>query len=847
MPMKKIIILFCIIGFIFNQHVNGQCTTETGGVVCPSTPSFTSKGNKIVQYAWDSLKITSNSIFGLVDSNATTDYMIVEVLTKSHQNVQVWAKHSNWQQTKYNYNNYTFSGQAGNEDVTYAGYKNGTTISILGDSCAAITDTFYVYFRKICEYANKSSSLHAGKQEWIGEVFKDIPGNNSRFWGNTYNQPLNFSMDLGYTAPIYENNCPTCSASSHADSFRISFYADTFLSRGFYQVICNTSNNLEVYTGAGSFRIFKHLSDGASFPIKRKTPLIVPQGAGGNNPFLSAITSTGRISYHVYKDTGTFKAAFNLCRMDGDYSWGDNKWNAYVFDLGSPEYEGDVYQGWFNTDSSNFAYNWESSFPTVRQQSCGISMDGDHYRVRFAMKKNFALGKYKIRVRSKQGGNTILTDLNGMTGYYIANVAEWQVNGYDITSPYLYLAGDTGLTINVVKDSGNLCRISFVSCREPKNPGNITTNRDTVCVGGQVTLTVDTADGTETQWFKKACGGTGGLYIGSGASITVTMDTSTTFYVRNRNLAIAGSDTLNKLDLYSPNCSSKRITVVAVPSVPTAPIAQNACDNTSHIFTFNSVNAGSGGNQIQWALASNFGSYHQQSSGTNIIDTVALGKKDTIWIRSYSSSGGCFSSAVSTYAKNWHSPLGVILPEPSVVCTDTIYTFHFDTIRIDGYGNHIVWSLDSLFVDSHTLGTSAYNVNINGTVGTMDTIWWRSVSDTTGCRSKAIYTTGGWVNCLPTQVIEFSKYNNIAILQVDDVLKFRVLNYVRCSRDSANFNYRLLDTSGRVELITWSAVKYAPDGSYYLDNLGSLSAGTSYILEFAVENRKRYDYKIKMN
>lgn len=844
--MKKIIILLSLISFILNHDLHGQCTTETGGVVCPSIPSFASKGNKIVKFAWDSLKITSNSTFGLVDSNATTDYMIVEVLTKSHQNVQVWAKHSNWQHTKYNYNNYTFSGQAGNEDVTYAGYKNGITISILGDSCMAITDTFYVYFRKICEYANKSSSLDAGKQEWVGEVFKEVPGNNARFWGNTYNQALNFTMDIGSGVPTYSNSCPACSASSNVDSFKLVFYMDTNFARGFYKVICNTPNNLEVWTG-GSNRIFSHLSDGRSFQVKRTTALLIPSSETAGLPNLNACNAPGKLTYTLKKDTGNLKADISFCKMDGDYSWGLNKWSAYVFERNNTNWEREVYQGWFETDTDNFAYNWGTGQPSVRQQSCGVSMGDSNFTVRFLMKKTFLIGKYKIRVRSGAGGGTMLTNLNGGPTYYVYNTADYNVGGYDITSPYLNLSGDTGIIIALYKINGNTSRISFVSCREPKNPGNITVSRDTVCVGGQVTLSVDTADGTETQWFKKACGGTGGLYIGSGASITVTMDTSTTYYVRNRNLAVAGSDTLNKLDLYSPNCSSKRIAVVAVPSAPTAPIAQNACDNTSHIFTFNSVNAGSGGDQIQWALTSNFSGYHQQPNGTNIVDTVALGKKDTIWIRSYSSSGGCASSVVSTYVKNWHSPLGVILPEPSVLCTDTIYTFHFDTIRIDGYGNHIVWSLDSLFVDSHTLGTTAYNVNINGTVGTMDTIWWRSVSDTTGCRSNAIYTTGGWVNCLPTQVIEFSIYNNIATLQVDEVLKFRVLNYVRSSRDSAYFRYHLLDTSGRVELIAWSAVKYAPDGSYYLDNLGSLSAGALYILEFAVDNRKRYNYKIKMN
>lgn len=847
--MKKLVVLLGLIVFAFDDKLIAQCTTETGGSVCATEQSYVSKGSAItVRYGWDSLKITGNTAFVLRDSINNSDYMIVQIQTHSRKNTEVWALHSNWNFTKYNYNNYTWNGYSNNEDIKYAGYKSGTTIRIYGDSCIPLTDTFYVYYRKICEYKNKSSILDAGKQEWVGEVFKDIPGNNSRFWGNTYNQSINFSMDMGRGAPVYENNCPNCSVSSNVDSFNIKFYIDTVLPRGFYRIICNTRSLINLRS-TGSIGIFSTTGSYARAAVKKSVPLIVPTGSVGqpnlnNVPY--SISYNGRLTYEVYKDTGEFQADINICKMDGDFTWGINKWNAYVFETKNPNFNGEAYQGWFQNDSNAFSYNWGTGKPTINQQSCGVSMGDSNFTIRFFRKQDFSPGRYKIRVRSGSGGGVQLANINGGTTYSIGGAADWQITGYDVTSAYMNFSGDTGIILYLYKINGNTSRLSYVSCREPKNPGNITATRDTACVGGQVTLTVDTADGTETQWFKKACGGTG-LYVGSGASITVTMDTSTTFYVRNRNFAVAGSDTLNKLDMYSLSCSSKRIIVVAVPSAPTAPTAQNACDNQAHVFTFNSVNAGSGGNQIQWALNSSFSPYHQQGSGGSIIDTVGLGKKDTIWVRSRSSSGGCVSSSITTFAKNWYRPLGIILPDPSVSCADTAYAFHFDTIHVGGYGNHIVWSLDSLLIDSHTLGSTAINVNINGAAGAMDTIWWWSVSDTTGCRSNVTYSSGGWVNCLPTQVVEFSKFNNLATLQVIDVLKFRVINYVRSLKDSADFKYHILDTSGRTELISWEPVKYAPDGSYYLDNLSGLPTGVLYRLEFAIDNRNRFWYKIKMN
>lgn len=524
---------------------------------------------------------------------------------------------------------------------------------------------------------------------------------------------------------------------------------DTILPRGFYQIICNTPNDLTLSCKGGGSEIFNYWTNGNSKSTKTANRLIRPSTNGGKPGDLYAITTTGKWLYQLKTDTGSVTANFSICKMDGDYTWGNNKWNAYVYDYNNPVYDGYGYQGTFTSDSATFAYSWPTQ-PTLNNYTCGVTMDDSSYLVTFLMRKNFQPGKYKVRVKSQQGGQCFLSDSNGVVKYYISNTGI--ASSYDVTSPFITFSGDTFFTATVYKYTTSTAKLSFVSCREPKDPGHITVSRDTACVGDQVTLTADTADGTETQWYKKSCAGTGGLYIGSGASITVTMDTSTTFYVRNRNRTYASGDTTNSLDLYSVNCSSKRIIAVPYPSAPTAPTAQSRCSSGSEIFTFSGVNAGNNGNQVQWSTSSSFTNCQTITSGGTFNDTVSNGNTDTIRLRSKRSDGGCVSSAVVTTAANHANPSPPIAPPSQSVCSDTAYTFVFDSLQVGVGGDSIEWALDSAFSSNITIANNG-RIELVVQSNTIDTIWLRTYASATGCRSIKTH-----VSCrvgFPTQQFYF--------------------------------------------------------------------------------------------
>ncbi len=294
-------------------------------------------------------------------------------------------------------------------------------------------------------------------------------------------------------------------------------------------------------------------------------------------------------------------------------------------------------------------------------------MNNSYFKVHFLMKKNFAAGQYKFRVRSASGGSLRICDRSNATGTSVFSTGTG--TSYDQTSSYYTLSGDTFLRLIVYKQTAN-SRISFNYAREPKLAGHLSITAggggygDTVCAGSAITLTADTADGTETQWYIKVAAGSastsatvsGAILVGTGSSITVTPDSSTTYYVRNRYYSQLSSDTLNVLDVYSANWTTRRLIRVSVPSAPTAPASQTVCSDTAVTFVFDSLVAGAGGDQIEWATNSNFSGSNIVSSGSDVSVTVGVGETDTVWLRSRVSSAGCVSSAITTVLTNNTNP-----------------------------------------------------------------------------------------------------------------------------------------------------------------------------------------------
>ncbi|NBP29730.1 MAG: hypothetical protein EBV23_09160, partial [Flavobacteriia bacterium] len=101
-------------------------------------------------------------------------------------------------------------------------------------------------------------------------------------------------------------------------------------------------------------------------------------------------------------------------------------------------------------------------------------------------------------------------------------------------------------------------------------PTSITASSASICAGQSVTLTANGTMGTQN-WYTGACGGT---FIGSGASITVTPSSTTTYFVNNNSNGQA-----------SPSCASLTITVNPSPPAPTVNGNLVLCGSGSTVLT----------------------------------------------------------------------------------------------------------------------------------------------------------------------------------------------------------------------------------------------------------------------
>ncbi len=731
-----------------------QCCQYNNGHICMATSiSSTNQGNLYAGSGWKSVTINSNSKhqFKVYDTlYATNDNRTIyfEFYTCSSQDLQLIMQPANGYfstANRRNSNNHNCGSNANDEQASYPCPANTYLyLYVLGDSCNNTSGSFTLYYRTRC----KTNSLETvfPENNWRGYVYnyRVDPNYGNQYMGSYADEQKNFTYNFGSSQPPVISNCAMCPDSSYIDndSFNIYYRMRYGIQDGYYRIICNTPSDLTLsaHNGTNTYNLMTFLNTNGQFPVKSGTF------------FIDSIDPlAGKWIYYTQKDTGSLKADISICRMNGDFKnmFGINEWKAYVFDSagvnppGAPYFwRNSYYQGTFVAPKL-LAYDWTTDQPPMTGERCGCTMNNIYYNVLFNMKTNFTPGRYKFRLRLPGGGNLNLLNKSGNSTQTILNT--YIGGAYDVTSSFYTLNTDTLLQLRAFKytDPGKL---SYNHCREPKNPGGIrvnsnalTTGNDTVCIGAAVTLYADTADGSETQWYVKNCGSSIG-YIGSGASITVTPDSNTTYYVRNRNYCVNSNDTLNKLDLLSQACASKRVIRVAAPSALSAPAAQTTCSTGSHTFTFSSVTSGSGGNQIEWAKNSAFTGSSIVSSGSNINVTVSAGVRDTVWFRSRLSSGGCVSSSVFTMLANNANPSVPTAPSAQSVCSDSSHTFTFSNVTAGSGGNQIEWATNSNFTGSTTV-SSGSNIQHAVSSNSSTTLYLRSKVSSTGCLSSAVSTT----------------------------------------------------------------------------------------------------------
>ena len=767
----------CCALLCYTAELGAQCM-PANNYVCNGNPNFVSRGNKPATDQWKSVTVTQTGFHYLTvyDSAlglSNTNELLYELKTcgtgKIQLHCQQYGGYNSANAVKQNADNYTCGGGAYNEHMFFTGQN--CVVHILGDSCLGTTDTFTLYYRVFCRpLANKNSY---GNQVWRSNIYNSGLWTLEKYTGSYGEESKDFTRTFTNGQPdSVSGYCAMCPGGNTLDTtyytaeYRMNW---AWQGKGYYKIVCNTPLRLRLWhNGSGMPGVLDYASGtqpAQKFAITKLD---------------SFNTNAGKWEYRVYKDTVPFKADISLCKMEGDGNAGNGFWKTYVHDhiQGAPT-EGRIvadngwnnyYQGTFNTSGPVFGYNWNGVQPPMTGERCGQTMGNDTFRLDMKMKLNLTAGNYKFRVRCSGPPQLIVSPYTVILTWPFATAN-------DQITAYYYLNGNTDFNLNTWHRAGPHY-VSFNYARQPKNVGSISSGSgDTVCAGSSVTLTADTVDGTQRVWYIK-CTGTGssiscanGILVGTGNSITVTPDSSTTYYVRNRNRVVAQDDTLNVLDLYSAAWASRRITRVAVPQAPTAPSSQTVCSDTAYAFVWDSVYAGSGGNQIEWASNSAFTGSTIIGSGGSINKTVNVGATDTIWIRSRNSATGCVSGSVWMTGR-----VNGGLAIPSVmVAQNTDSTVFYLKIGENICYDQVEWSIDSIFSNSQTAFTPVV-LQRKYHSDTSEVVWFRRKDSGSGkigmSRSVLLETTdanqiepteGELDECPQLQLIEVFDDNDIQL------------------------------------------------------------------------------------
>lgn len=192
------------------------------------------------------------------------------------------------------------------------------------------------------------------------------------------------------------------------------------------------------------------------------------------------------------------------------------------------------------------------------------------------------------------------------TGYTWTVPAGWTINSGQGTTSISATPGSSG---NICVTASNLCGTSAATCfpvtvEIPSTaPTGATATPNPICVGATTNLTVSggsLGSGANWQWYTGGCGGTS---VGSGANITVSPSTTTTYYVRAEG------------NCNNTSCQSVTVTV--------NPVVNPAWTNPSPICaaagTINLNNLITGTTGGTWSGTGVSGSNFNPSSGTQSI------------------------------------------------------------------------------------------------------------------------------------------------------------------------------------------------------------------------------------
>lgn len=231
--------------------------------------------------------------------------------------------------------------------------------------------------------------------------------------------------------------------------------------------------------------------------------------------------------------------------------------------------------------------------------------------------------------------------------------------------------------------------------------------------------------------------------------------------------------------------SAAAIDSVKMPSV--------VCPGSSLYARFKNTRYFNEGNVFTAELSDSSGSFasakvigHKTATGAPGWDSVWVSIADTVLPGSHYRIRIKTSNAVYVSAASGEFAVGALPAAPPALipqsaCSDTAYTFVWDSVLAGSGGDSVEWSPSPALPEGEggnwqgavKVGSGRWQVQLTVASGTTDTLWLRSRNSATGCVSGSVYVTGR-VNGLP----EVPTYEGVLSNITGTVIQFTYKNVV---------------------------------------------------------------------
>ncbi|MBV9987310.1 MAG: gliding motility-associated C-terminal domain-containing protein [Chitinophagaceae bacterium] len=243
-----------------------------------------------------------------------------------------------------------------------------------------------------------------------------------------------------------------------------------------------------------------------------------------------------------------------------------------------------------------------------------------------------------------------------------------------------------------------------------------------VCIGGSATLTVTGSlnDATDWVWYAGGCGI--GTPIGTGAAITVSPLTTTTYYVRGEGPCVPPG-----------NCKAVTVNVAAAIGNNTISGTQTVCTGTGPVALTGVIPTGGNGSfTYQWQLSTDNNTFSDVPGGFNSFYNIPFVAWD-VWFRRNVVSGGCSSTSSSVKVTALPTITNNSVSSSQIICTGTIPATLSGPTPSGGDGVNYTYQWQVSTNNSTYASISGATADIYAPPALNANTWYRRTATSGGC------------------------------------------------------------------------------------------------------------------